>query len=385
MPRKLPWLTQSTAKAKQAASSSEGPKAARPAKRQRLVTPEFDEYEENEFIRADASNVRKGKERAERAMSSSPIRSSAEEGPPPKEYMKEGIGADDDWMMVEDEFLATATLFTKHLHQAEYARLRKLHVETKPTAGGMPTLQNGKMPAETKNRLSAEAKATAQWNLIQKSFGYEEGEHPSSPERSNLRGLTKGPPPSAVLSANPRQPKPKPRRDSSPPQRRRETTTTSARQSNRSILAGAAKELNGISASDDSDDLDAPARPRQSAKPAMSRAQKCFGGPNTSKSLPLSPPQRPPDPQPLTSRKPLPSSATSKPISSSRLSTSDFLDDFKPRKSQKSTGSLVITQHPEPPDDLMSRIAKRRAERARKQADEKKKSVLLEEIPTFLV
>ncbi|KAF2495844.1 hypothetical protein BU16DRAFT_526396 [Lophium mytilinum] len=280
MPRKLPWLTQSTAKKKEAVTSFEGPKTSRPTKRQRVFTPEFDEEEENEFIRAGASNARKGKERAERAMSSSPIRSSAEEGPPPKEYMKEGVGADDDWMMVEDEFLATATLFTKHLHQAEYARLRKLHVETKPTAGGRPILQNGKVPAETKNRLSAEAKAKAQWNSIQKSFGYEEGEYPSSPERSNLRGLTKGPPPSAALTASQRQAKPKQRRDLSPPRRRRETTTPTARQSNRSILAGVAKELDGISASDDSDDLDAPARLRQPVRPAMSRNRKVFGASN---------------------------------------------------------------------------------------------------------
>ena len=32
---------------------------------------------------------------------------------------------DDGWMMVEDEFLQTAKLFTRHLHLAEYERLRK--------------------------------------------------------------------------------------------------------------------------------------------------------------------------------------------------------------------------------------------------------------------
>ena len=40
--------------------------------------------------------------------------------------MIDGYGADDGWMMVEDEFAATAKLFTSHIHHAEYARLKKL-------------------------------------------------------------------------------------------------------------------------------------------------------------------------------------------------------------------------------------------------------------------
>ena len=36
-----------------------------------------------------------------------------------------GYDADDLWIMVEDEFLATAKLFTQHLHHAEYQRLKK--------------------------------------------------------------------------------------------------------------------------------------------------------------------------------------------------------------------------------------------------------------------
>jgi len=39
--------------------------------------------------------------------------------------MRKGYAADDLWIMVEDEFLATAKLFTQHLHHAEYQRLKK--------------------------------------------------------------------------------------------------------------------------------------------------------------------------------------------------------------------------------------------------------------------
>ena len=40
--------------------------------------------------------------------------------------MHPGLNADDIYVMVEDEFLATAQLYTQHLHQAEYQRLKAL-------------------------------------------------------------------------------------------------------------------------------------------------------------------------------------------------------------------------------------------------------------------
>jgi hypothetical protein len=267
--------------------------------------------------------------------------------------MKEGIGADDDWMMVEDEFLSTATLFTRHLHHAEYVRLRKLQAEARLPS--RPTAKNEKVPVETKNRSE-------------------------SPARSHFRGLAKGPPPSAALPAIKKQerPKPPPEPLPVPAPRRRESTTPSAINTNRSILASLAKELDGLSASEDSDDLDAPARPRpQPSKPVPSRVQQHFGVAATRKPLLLSPPKRPPDPPVSSSRKPLTSSTTSKTAASSRLSSSEFLDDLDPLHSQKSS---------DPSNDTMSRIAKRGVERAKKQEEEKKrKSLLLEEIPTFLV
>lgn len=39
--------------------------------------------------------------------------------------MIEGLNNDDQYIMVEDEFLHTAQLFTRHLHQAEYDRIRE--------------------------------------------------------------------------------------------------------------------------------------------------------------------------------------------------------------------------------------------------------------------
>ncbi|ODH13518.1 hypothetical protein ACO22_07174 [Paracoccidioides brasiliensis] len=45
--------------------------------------------------------------------------------PPPVELMKEGLESDNQYIMVEDEFLATAQTFTRHLHHAEYVRRKK--------------------------------------------------------------------------------------------------------------------------------------------------------------------------------------------------------------------------------------------------------------------
>ncbi|KAL9089393.1 MAG: hypothetical protein Q9165_005714 [Trypethelium subeluteriae] len=44
--------------------------------------------------------------------------------PPLQEFMRDGSMADDAWIMVEDEFLQTAKLYTQHLHHAEYQRLK---------------------------------------------------------------------------------------------------------------------------------------------------------------------------------------------------------------------------------------------------------------------
>jgi hypothetical protein len=46
-------------------------------------------------------------------------------------FMIEGMENDDGWMMVEDELLTTARLFTAHLHHAEYQRLKGL-ARTRP-------------------------------------------------------------------------------------------------------------------------------------------------------------------------------------------------------------------------------------------------------------
>ncbi|KAM5457349.1 hypothetical protein MaudCBS49596_000544 [Microsporum audouinii] len=66
--------------------------------------------------------------RLNRTPSTSPARE-----PPSEELMIEGLDADDQYIMVEDEFLATAQAFTAHLHQAEYVRKKKRAKEENAT------------------------------------------------------------------------------------------------------------------------------------------------------------------------------------------------------------------------------------------------------------
>jgi len=85
-------------------------------------------------------------------------------------FMKEGLAGDDIWVMVEDEFLATAKAFTAHLHHAEYQRLKGLpragakrksdgssiiHSNDKDWAGSVDTTIA--RPVDGKARLSVEA------------------------------------------------------------------------------------------------------------------------------------------------------------------------------------------------------------------------------------
>ncbi|KAL8913847.1 MAG: hypothetical protein Q9171_001451 [Xanthocarpia ochracea] len=82
----------------------------------------------------------------------------------PLQYMREGLNHDDIYIMVEDEFLFTAQLFTSHLHHAEYVRLKNaakarntsLHPTTDPLA--RPTDSITTMRAETKKKKEAEAR-----------------------------------------------------------------------------------------------------------------------------------------------------------------------------------------------------------------------------------
>lgn len=116
MPRTLPWLANAVRKKeakKPKASSSPLPKRGRDSSED-LVDADLNAI-------GSTTPERKPKKRANRTPSTSPP-----PAPPDVDYMREGYNADDIYMMVEDEFLSTAKVFTQHIHHAEYVRLKKL-------------------------------------------------------------------------------------------------------------------------------------------------------------------------------------------------------------------------------------------------------------------
>ena len=79
--------------------------------------------------------------------------------------MREGLDADDIYIMVEDELYATAKTFTQHLHHAEYQRLKQLaSLRNASTISIMsrPVAPGAVMSAETKKKRQRQAQATLQ-------------------------------------------------------------------------------------------------------------------------------------------------------------------------------------------------------------------------------
>lgn len=118
MPRTLPWLVGDAPKKKRGAPASPLPSRARSSSASDLVNSDLDII----------SGYISPKAKARRAYDRSPSTSPPPEAPKiDVEFMREGLNADDAFIMVEDEFDATARLFTQHIHRAEYARLKRLH------------------------------------------------------------------------------------------------------------------------------------------------------------------------------------------------------------------------------------------------------------------
>jgi hypothetical protein len=88
--------------------------------------------------------------------------SSPPPGPPEEVYMREGLDDDDIYMQVEDEFLTTASLFTRHLHHAEYKRQKQL-ARTK-NEGRMQSITR---PVDGRTALSTESRKKLEGSKLQ--------------------------------------------------------------------------------------------------------------------------------------------------------------------------------------------------------------------------
>ncbi|KAI9808000.1 MAG: hypothetical protein M1826_004448 [Phylliscum demangeonii] len=104
--------------------------------------------------------------------------SSPPPAPPPEEFMLEGLDQDDGWIMVEDEFLAVAHTFTRHLHHAEYMRQKAIAKKQHPsvlTNVVRPTDPRLEMREETKQKKAGQAQSDAQRTALEKLFGKDKG------------------------------------------------------------------------------------------------------------------------------------------------------------------------------------------------------------------
>ncbi|KAL8796145.1 MAG: hypothetical protein Q9195_001478 [Heterodermia aff. obscurata] len=102
--------------------------------------------------------------------------------PPAIEPMRPGLAFDDIYIMVEDEFLSTARLYTQHLHHAEYVRLRRLAATRKSSPNGdsiaRPVDSITEMREETKRRKEAEKHARKVKDGMERMVGAVEARQP---------------------------------------------------------------------------------------------------------------------------------------------------------------------------------------------------------------
>ncbi|KAF2739880.1 hypothetical protein EJ04DRAFT_604462 [Polyplosphaeria fusca] len=387
MPRQLPWLIKSSQrktqlKAHQAvrddsddeffagtilASSGKGKGKGK----QRADSPpdsDQDELPELPFISSPHEGKSKDSDPNLRAPSSSPPPRDAELSPPNVEYMRKGISKfdlrDDEWMMVEDEFLRTAKLFTRHLHLEAYERIKKDNDEARQKREAeqeqeqdRPVVPHSKPSVESMMKQKADAQLKAQKKALRDVMT-----KPEPPKRS-----------STVPSSKP---------DPGAPPKRAGTD---------SIFSRPAQDLD----TDDEDDLDAPPRPSYSRTPSA---------PTPTFAKPAIPPKSQPSATP-TSR-PIRKSAfelfddwtPSKPSSPPAKSahTSPFTSRAMPTRTSPSKTPAPASNQPSsnPPNESDSqsqdrspqaeRFTKRKVEREKEAEREKRKSVKLEDIPTFL-
>lgn len=111
--------------------------------------------------------------------------------------MREGVDKDDRYRMVEDEFLAVAHDFTRHIHAAEYQRLKGLaKSQNEETIQNISRPVTGEMTEMVKRRHAALDTATRQRRVLGKRSA--DGDEPRGGGGSSLQGLMESPRKQAV-------------------------------------------------------------------------------------------------------------------------------------------------------------------------------------------
>lgn len=110
---------------------------------------------------------------------------------------------DDEWMMVEDELLQTAKLFTQHLHLAEYETLKARMEELKKEAVARPVVANAKPSVEGHFKRKAQDQAEKQKKTLKEVLSVRES---NSEDEEEPQGVISGRSTSALPPPGPRKP-----------------------------------------------------------------------------------------------------------------------------------------------------------------------------------
>lgn len=219
--------------------------------------------------------------------------------------MRDGLDGDDVWVMVEDEFLDTARIFTQHLHHAEYHRLKRL-----AQARNTSAIQNMSRPVDPRSKMSIECskkregqRRTEKQAKALQAMGSEDVEVGRNSDDSeddatpwmfdpHLGGLMAGNPPSssqqlAKLAGSKSNTRAAAGFQATKHKITKKPTvnpSTQAASSTKSTMHGLAQEIELAAASneeDDSDDLDGPTLRRSSSKsvPPPSISSRAKNGP----------------------------------------------------------------------------------------------------------
>ncbi|KAI0380399.1 hypothetical protein F5Y04DRAFT_97604 [Hypomontagnella monticulosa] len=198
MPRKLPWKRQDDGSSTPIRKS-----AASTPVRQNVKRDESDgDGDGVQRLPASAISVKRVKRSASPPPKRLPRPGSTSPPPEPlsESYMVEGLEHDDMFRMVEDEFLATAQLFTAHLHAAEYHRLKAASKSenastikdiSRPVVGPMTDIVQHKQ--NRKSLIKKQRAATRKAMAANKGQSDDETESDDSQQSISLYGLMKSP------------------------------------------------------------------------------------------------------------------------------------------------------------------------------------------------
>jgi hypothetical protein len=422
MPRQLPWANKGAGSRTQVK-----PTTARKAAKPRATSAIDDDFFEDTVLGssskgkgraqdsdddlpeppADPSTPRmktrtKDALRSRRVQSSSPPPMSGDLEQPETEKMHGSVSKfdlrDDEWMMVEDEFLETAKVYTRHLHIAEYEKMKEImEAKKKQAAVARPVVPNAKLSVNGAMKDKAKVQEQRQKKAIRDVFASqndeddEEHKQATTLKRTSLSKATSSfPVPRRVPPALLKQPAAQgsDSEDLDAPRLPSRSTSRLTATSTPAPTRNAAERSISVSshAPNTGDSGVAFAKPSLPSAAPKSRSRVSRATPFDlldewvpKKTQTQSASQPAPDQRtkiPPRSISPVkPTGASRTPVKSKASRSFDSFDDRGSNRSQETVGSS---------NDIADRRAKRKADRENDDKEKKRKIDKLDDIPTFL-